>query len=288
LQRGCWRQITLPFKATATRKYKLGNGKIWTRKKGELLRPAVFDRQQVKTIKRSRDYEAVYQQNPGGDVNLRIKREHFTTYAKDILPPSPVTILSVDPGQKGGPTNSYAVIQAWTAIGDDYYLLDQSRERTSYSEVRRILCKFIKRFRPSVILIEATAQGPALASEVRPQHGMQVQLVTPVKSKVERLRRHRKLIRQRRIHIPEGAFWTEEFLEELTSFLNGGPDDQVDALTQYLDYATGNPPPPARPPRALGAGTSSDGIAIRPAAGPRPAMEIPGAVLADKVFRRRW
>jgi predicted phage terminase large subunit-like protein len=287
LQQGGWRQITLPFKARGTRKYKLSNGKTWTRKKGDLLRPQVFDRQHVKTITKSRDYEALYQQNPGGDVNLRIKREHFTGFAKDILPPSPVVVLSVDPGQKGGPTHSCSVIQAWMAIGENYFLLDQWRQRASYTELRKNVRKFIKRFRPSLILIEATGQGPSLEAEVRPQHGMHVQFVTPVGPKVERLRRHRKLIRKRRIHIPERAFWREEFLDELTLFPNAGADDQVDALTQYLDYATGNPPPPARPPRPLGVGVGSDGRAIV-GAGPKPVMEIPGGVLPGKVFRRPW
>ncbi len=44
------------------------------------------------------------------------------------------------------------------------------------------------------------------------------------------------MIEAGRLFLPEDAPWLAEFEEELMKFLHGAHDDQVDALTQYLDW----------------------------------------------------
>jgi predicted phage terminase large subunit-like protein len=227
LKLGGWRRIALPLIAKRKKKYRLRNGKTWTRKAGDFLRPHAFDRKELKRIRENPHFEALYQQNPGGDTNLRIKREHIGSFTDTLN--SPVTVISVDPGQKGGATNSFSVVQAWTRQDGFDFLLDQWRERCTFTELRSNLLRFVRRYRPSVVLIEGTALGPALGSQLPVQRGMLVELVTPTDNKIERLRRHRKLIRSGRICIPKHSVWREEFLEEVTRFPDLGVDDQVDA-----------------------------------------------------------
>jgi hypothetical protein len=45
-----------------------------------------------------------------------------------------------------------------------------------------------------------------------------------------------------RIFLPESAPWLAEFLDEHASFPNGAHDDQVDSVTQFINYVrrTGN------------------------------------------------
>jgi hypothetical protein len=122
------------------------------------------------------------------------------------------------------------------------------------------------------VLIEATGQGPALISDIKPQKGMELVLITPSGDKVERLRKHRRTIRRGLVQLAQGASWFGELISEATQFPYGPFDDQMDALSQYLTWIAVHPNPPPRPPMALiqragsqarPVGTSASGVSGR-------------------------
>jgi predicted phage terminase large subunit-like protein len=243
LQKGGWKQLKLPLIATCRRKYDLGDGEVWERKKGELLRPDAFKQSDIQRLRCSKQpgFETLYQQNPAGPDRLRIKAEFFPAFsAADLQMGQSPVVLSIEPGQKGGPTNSFSVIQAWVFKDGAYLLLDQWREQASYPEFRSQARWFIRKYRPSAVLIEDTGQGPSLRAEIKPRNGMEVVPIIPVGDKVERLRRHRGAIRDGLVRLPEGAAWRAEFISEATQFPYGPFDDQMDALSQYLDWIAEN------------------------------------------------
>ena len=264
LQKRRW-DIKLPLIARRRREYDLGDDEVWERKKGELLRPDAFTKQDVRRLRCSKQpgFETLYQQNPGGRDRLSIKAEFFLAFSAADLPmgQSPV-ILSIEPGQKGGPTNSFSVIQAWAPKDGAHLLLDQWREQASYPEFRSQVRRFSRTYRPSAVLIEDTGQGPSLSSEIKPQNGMDLVLITPLGDKVERLRRHRRAIRSGLVRLPQGAAWRAEFISEATQFPYGPFDDQMDALSQYLDWIAEHPNPPKRPPMAICQGVGSQGLPL--------------------------
>jgi predicted phage terminase large subunit-like protein len=284
LQKRGWQKLKLSLIAPRIHRYKLDDGEVWERKKGELLRPDAFSRHDIEELRASKQpgFETLYQQNPGGNERLRIKAKHFPTFAPATLSLSELpVILSIDPGQKGGPANSFSVIQAWALYDGAHLLLDQWREQASYPELRLEAWRFVRRCRPSVVLIEATGQGPALTSDIKPQKGMEVIPVTPSENKVERLRKHRRIIRGGLVQLPRDALFREEFLSEVTLFPYGAFDDQVDAISQYLTWITANPTPKKRPPMATGQGTHSSGRTIS-LSGHEPTMQVKGAVLHSR------
>jgi predicted phage terminase large subunit-like protein len=249
LKQGGYRHICLPLIAPRKQRYVMGV-ETWVRCKGEPLRP---DQYSAKVIARVRklvipDFETFYQQNPGGGLSLRIKRQYIQVVDLN-LPDLPI-ILSVDPGQGGSSDrNSYSVIQKWSPFDtSDHILLDQFRARCEFDDLWRALKRLAKR-RPSAILIENTAYGPALIARAKRIGRFNVIPVDPDgRSKGERLARHIQLIRDRHITVPLTAGWVEDYVAELSEFPTGRFDDQVDATTQYLDYIVQNPtlsPPPA-------------------------------------------
>jgi predicted phage terminase large subunit-like protein len=266
LQKVGWKQLKLPLIAMRSRTYGLGDGEVWERKKGELLRPDAFTKQDIQRLRCSKQpgFETLYQQNPGGRDRLSIKAEFFHAFSAADLPmgQSPV-ILSIEPGQKGGATNSFSIIQAWAPKDGAHQLLDQWREQARYPEFRSQAWRFIRTYRPSAVLIEDTGQGPSLSSEIKPQNGMELVLITPLGDKVERLRRHRRAIRSGLVRLPQGAAWRAEFISEATQFPYGPFDDQMDALSQYLDWIAEHPNPPKRQPMAICQGVDSQGRPIR-------------------------
>jgi predicted phage terminase large subunit-like protein len=280
LKKRGWKQLKLPLIAPRSRTYELEGGDVWNRKKGELLRPDALTKCAIERLRDSKQpgFETLQQQNPGGRDRLRIKEKYFPTFLPAELQVRELpVVLSIDPGQKGGPTNSCSVIQAWSPNNGAHLLLDQWREHTTYGDFWSAAQWFIRKYRPSVVLIEATGLGPALISDIKPQNGMELVQITPAGDKVERLRKHRRTIRHGLVQLARGALWYDEFMTEATQFPHGRFDDQMDALSQYLNWIAEHPNPPKRPPIATAQGVDSRGRVMH-SSGHGQGMQIPGGV----------
>jgi len=285
LGQGDWEAVRLPMVATRARTY-VADGFLWQRKRGELLRPDAFtprDIARLRLMKRP-GFETLQQQNPGRRDRLRIKAEFFGWFDSGALPSDSPVALSIDPGQKGGPNNSFSVVQAWTVSDGRYLLLNQWRAQARYDELRYAVRGVIRKFRPSVVLVEATGQGPALISDIRPQQGMTIHSITPSEAKVKRLRKHQKILRAGLVSLPAGNPWVTEFINEITLFPYAESDNQVDAVSMFLDFIIAHPVLEARPARAIAVGRDSHGpIPLRGV----PTRQEPGIVIASR-FRRWW
>jgi predicted phage terminase large subunit-like protein len=227
----------------------------------------------------------LYQQRAGNE-HFRIRAEYFASFSPGARPWSQAgVVLSIDPGQKTGAAHAFSVVQVWQPLGNCHLLLDQWRAHATYSELRAMTRHLIKRYRPSVVLVEDTNLGPALCSEIRHQAGMAVHAIFPQEEKSERLRRHRQLIRAGRVALPREAQWRCDFIHELTHFPYAGTDDQVDAMTQYLDWIAQHPEPPKREPPALGILRNSRGF-IQAVPALTPDLQCRGGILVRA--SRRW
>ena len=287
LKKGGWKQLKLPLIAPRAREYELAD-EIWIREKGGLLRPGSFKPAHIEELRQSTHpgFETLWQQNPGGRDRLRIKEEYFPSFAPELQVRELPVVLSIDPGQKGGPNNSFSVIQVWAPKDGAHLLLDQWREQATYSEFRSQAWLFIRKYRPSVVLIEATSQGPSLSSDIRPQSGMEVVMITPAGDKVERLRKHRRTIRGGLVQLAQGAVWYQDFIDEAVQFPYGPFDDQMDALSQYLAYIAEHPNVNKRPRMAIIAGVDSCGRPIPPST--TATTQAKGVVVQLGSRWRRW
>jgi predicted phage terminase large subunit-like protein len=246
LQEKGWKYLRLPLVATKRQTYELGHEE-WTREKGDVLRPRAYPPAEIERLRRTQvapPFELFYEQGLGSRAALRARPEHFQSFAPFQLPIGPV-VLSVDPGHIGGPNASCSVIQAWKRQGKQHYLIDQFCEQCDAEELRQAFWRFVRKYNPSIALIENTANGPALYSMVRRKVHFEIKLITPRRdSKAVRFHDHLPKIRNKHIHLPESAIWREAFIAEVIAF-PGEFDDQVDAMTQYLDFMETNPIIPA-------------------------------------------
>jgi predicted phage terminase large subunit-like protein len=256
LEEGGWRRVVLPCLARTSRSYDCGEDGVYFRKKNSPLRPDAFSSRNIRKLEESLinpDFEALYQQNPGGLCSFKIREEHFPRMDIKDLSGVPL-VLSVDPGGAGGRSNSYCVIQVWARINEHHVLVDQWREQANIGEMRARLTKMMALRRPAVVLIEKAGCGEELIRLARAKALGRVVSVTPNgRSKAERLYRYRKIIRSRRIVLRDDADWVDEFIDEFTRFPNAAFDDQVDAFTQYADFMDDNPVLQVPPSPAIGA-----------------------------------
>jgi predicted phage terminase large subunit-like protein len=167
------------------------------------------------------------------------------------------TVLSIDTAYGIKRDNSFSVIQEWQSDGSGrHYLLDQWSGRVSHPDLRNWAIRFIKQRPVSVILVEDKGVGNALLTDLRRRVPSEVEVkgIVPTGSKIERLKRVIELIRGGSVFLPSDAIWLPDFLEEVEAFPDGFHDDQVDAMTQYLECATEfSAPAPRRGGRAVGA-----------------------------------
>lgn len=253
LAEGDWEHVCLPLVAVKRQKYELGHEQ-WVREKGDVLRPAAYPAREIDRLRRTQTappFDLFYQQGLDPRSSLKVRSEHFQSFAQFQLPIGPV-VLSIDPGLGAGPNASRSVIQAWKQQGKQHYLIDQFCEQCDAEDLRSAFWHFVKKYRPSVALIENTANGPALYAAIRRKAKFELRLITPPRdSKAVRFNKHLPKIRNKKIFLPEAAVWRQAFVDEVVGF-PGGFDDQVDAMTQYLDFMDTDPTIPPPPARATG------------------------------------
>jgi predicted phage terminase large subunit-like protein len=252
LQEKRWKRLRLPLVAVKRKAFELGHEE-WTREKGEVLRPKAYPAAEIERLQRTQvapPFELFYQQGIGSQSALKPRAEHFQSFAPHERPIGPV-VLSIDPGHGGGTNASRSVIQAWVRQGKHHYLIDQFCEQCDAEGLRSAFWIFVRKYRPSIALIEKTADGPALYARVWRKAKFEVKLIVPHRPKTIRFNNHLQKIRNKTIFLPENAIWREAFVAEVIGF-PGEFDDQVDAMTQYLDFMDTDPVVPLRAPRESG------------------------------------
>ncbi len=253
---GGYRKVELSLVAVRTKKYLLRTGQ-WLRKKGELLRAGSHTKRQIDKLKAQTlpSFDLFYQQGLGGKFRV-VRASDFSTFSAQTLTPGPV-VMSVDTAQKTGVHNSFTVMQVWAPRAKGHFLVYQLREQCGYQDCRKNFWKIFGKFRPSAVLIENKANGAALIDDVRGRLNSKLFAVDPgLRSKAERLGMHRGTIRKGLIHLPDDALWRQTFVAEVVEFPSQFTD-QVDAMTQYLDFMLEKPN--LSPPTKVGSGI---GIAL--------------------------
>jgi len=230
-----WKCVRHPLIAVRTREFDLGHD-VWLRERGDALRPEAYPDVELERLRRTQfspPFDLFFQQGVGSSATRKARADDFQSFAPHENPIGPVA-LSVDPGHGG--SGSQAVIQAWKRNGKKYFLLDEFCKRCDVEALRQAFWRFVRKYKPSIALIENTADGPALRALVHRKARFELRLINPRDSKADRLNRHLRKIRGKNIFLPVDAVWRGWFVSEVVGF-PGDFDDRVDTMTQYLDFA---------------------------------------------------
>jgi predicted phage terminase large subunit-like protein len=96
-----------------------------------------------------------------------------------------------------------------------------------------------RKFRADVVLIENKGAGISLVNDLRGENapGMPKPIaVDPESDKVTRMATQAAKIEAGEVFLPRSAAWLEEFKSELLQFPHGRHDDQIDSLSQFLNW----------------------------------------------------
>lgn len=182
-------------------------------------------------------WSALFQQCPkpiGGNV---FKDEGVRYYLPKDLPAKFDKVLaSWDCTFKDTDGTDYVVGQVWGKSGANSYLLDQVRERMSFTKtVDAVVAMRVKWPMIREVLIEDKANGPAVIDTLKGKvHG--IIPIEPDGSKLARAHAVTSVWEAGNVWIPhpEIAPWVKALVTELTTFPAAPHDDQVDSLTQAL------------------------------------------------------
>jgi len=210
------------------------------KKEGELLFPERFGEEQVQELEKSLGSYAIagqFQQSPvplGGGL---FKKDWIRTY--DELPPRfDQVLMSWDCTFKESKDSDFVVAQVWGRVGASCYLIDQIRGQWDFVKTRAMFEQFAEKHPKAVRkLVEDKANGSAIISDLG-RHIQGIVPITPTESKLARASSVSPLWEAGNVYIPNEtvAPWIGAFTTELLSFPAGVHDDQVDAMTQALNY----------------------------------------------------
>jgi len=244
MEKGTWSHLDLPAIAEEDSVIAVGPDKHITRRRGDVLHAERENRTVLDRIKAeigSLMFSAQYQQRPVPLEGNLIRRDWFRFHEQLLLTgPAHSVVQSWDIAMMTGAGNDFSVCTTWRMVGPDYYLIDVFRGRLQYPDLRRKVASLSAKYDAQTILIEDAGPGMALLQNLRRElpEGMPRPIGRkPEGSKVDRMVAQSAKIEAGHVHLPRGADWLDDFLHELLGFPYGQHDDQVDSVSQFLNWA---------------------------------------------------
>jgi predicted phage terminase large subunit-like protein len=235
-----WTVLSLPAIAETVESIPLSMDRVHQRQLGEVLSP---EREPTEVLEQLRLqmgsdlFSAQYQQAPVPPGGAMIKRAWIRRY--DSLPPtssSQFVVQSWDTAAKGGPDNDWSVCTTWCVTNDcQFYLLDVWRGRVDYPTLKVKVRELAKQWSAHQVLIEESGTAIGLLDELRHQ----VRGLTPIKpdkDKQTRMSIASASFEAGQIYFPQRASWLPELEAELFTFPGSRHDDQVDSISQAINY----------------------------------------------------
>jgi predicted phage terminase large subunit-like protein len=242
-----WEELCLPAITQKDRvlKHRDGRTEIW--KAGTPLHPEREDLETLARVRRmigSRAFQAQYLQDPTPAEGDMIKLAWFGRY--DHVPARgqlEKLVQSWDVAVGATAQSDYSVCTTWAVTASSYYLVGVSCFRSDFPTLKRRVVELAELHGPDAILVEQAGGGLQLLQTLSVETRLPTIGIVPKGDKEARAARASGLIEAGRVLLPDEAPWLAAFESEVGGFPNARHDDQVDSMTQFLNWA-----PEAKPP----------------------------------------
>lgn len=183
-------------------------------------------------------YSAQYLQDPVPPDGTIIKRAWFRYYEPRIAPKFVEVIQSWDVAAKIGAGNDWSVCVTVGIARDCNYILDVARFKVEFPELLRTAIRLAQEYHPNRILIEDSSNGTPLLQLLLSQSRLNAIGIKPQQDKEARVIGISAAFESGKVKFLKDAPWLPDFERELLEFPNSRHDDQVDALSQALNWAS--------------------------------------------------
>ena len=241
LQKGGWEHLCIP--AVAPHKTLIDFGRVSvTREPGDPLHPA---REDIAAIERQKvalgsyAFSGQYQQRPSPADGGMLKMHWFGRFDQPEEKYKRI-IQSWDTAYKKGTHNDPSCCLTFGERDNGHDLLHAVVGRMEYPELKFTMIRHAAEWHADAVLIEDKASGQSLIQDLRKETQLPVIAVNPNDDKVTRAVAVSPMIEAGRLRLPRHAAWLTDFESELMQFPNAAHDDQVDALSQFLNWVRRN------------------------------------------------
>jgi predicted phage terminase large subunit-like protein len=241
VQQGGWDQLKLPAVAPADLDIEIGWRKAHHWKGGTALEEVREPLPVLARLKRQFGlyaFNAQYLQEPLPPTGNMLK-DHWLRYV-DVLP-SPQSgdqiVQSWDTAMKASDANDYSVCETFRVRNkNEFYLIDVFRDRIEFPDLVRKVVELSSRFLANAILIEDRVSGTSLIQEAKRRGVQSVMGIAPSSDKLSRMMAQTPKLEAGSLILPRSAPWQADFKSEYLGFPSGQYDDQMDALSQFLEW----------------------------------------------------
>jgi predicted phage terminase large subunit-like protein len=213
------------------------------RKPGELLAPKLG--LPVPSVAKgeitSRGFFALYQQRPQAEDGSVFRKTWFEQRYQYGNPPEFTRRVAwLDGAWKDGVQNDRSALSHWGVDEKgEKYLIDAWAGRFEYPDLRALVIEWYEYNRPEALLVEDAASGTPLIQELRRSTNIPIIGIPPRGSKIARAEAVTPQLESGRVHLPDGAPWLEEWIQEHLKFPVAAHDDWVDCTSGALGYLAG-------------------------------------------------
>ena len=179
-----------------------------------------------------------YMQSPAPIEGGMVKYEWFGRYDQREQVYKRI-IQSWDTAIKGADHNDPSVCLTFGETDNGCDLLDVLVARLEYPDLKRKVYRMAETFCPHAILVEDKGSGQQIIQDFRQESKLPVIGIMPHKDKITRLSAVSAMIEAGRVRLPKYASWLSDFETEILQFPAAAHDDQVDGISQYLDWSRG-------------------------------------------------
>jgi predicted phage terminase large subunit-like protein len=206
------------------------------RAEGAALWPERYDEGELARIRATlgASFDALYQQRPSALEGAIFKRDWWRHYRE--RPVVRRIVQSWDTAFKAGQDNDYSVCTTWGDADTGYYLLDVWKRRVEFPELKVMVSTLGEQFGANVVLVEDKASGQSLIQELQRDTKLPIKPIKADTDKVSRAYAVTPIMETGRVFLPESAPWLADFVDSMASFPNAAHDDDVDSVTQALNY----------------------------------------------------
>jgi len=243
LEAGTSDHLALPAIAIEDEIIPLARGRKHIRRRGDVLHPERESRKALDDQRAemgSAAFEAQYQQAPMPMLGNVFKAGWLLEWPEGFDPAEGGEIIqSWDTGIKTGNENAFSACVTAIRRTRYLYVIDVWRGRVEFPELKYKVIELARLHRATTLLVEDKASGQQLIQTLRSeQHaGVPVPIPrTPATDKVSRAEGVSSMVEAGQLFLPREAHWLGEFKSEVLAFPSGRFDDQVDALSQLLEW----------------------------------------------------
>lgn len=242
IEKGGWTHLNIPAIAETRTVYSFGKVQR-VREEGEFLHSEregreELDRQKIELG--SFAFSAQYQQRPTPIEGGIFKGVWFKRYEKPLTEtgtPYKHIVQSWDTAIKPDQINDPSCCITWGERVDGWDVLQVIVRRLEYPDLKKSVLSQAEAFQPDAILIEDKASGQQLIQDLKRETKLPIIGITPTADKVTRASAVSALVEAGKVALPQNASWLTDFETELLTFPNAPHDDQVDAFSQFLNWA---------------------------------------------------